>query len=368
MQKKLLGITVLVVIASLSACHNDDEKNSGSFSKTEAQTKISAFNSSATTDLQDLSKAKGLSAITDLTQLTASSDPFGGRASTDKKKLKVFFQSKGHTFRSIIDKKFALSGRSKGEDPFNFADNTGVYTWNADTEEFERTGESNIIKIQFPTEGSPTNNAELQIKAYSEIAVHDDDTNEDSYEPTVIKASLLVDATEAASLDFTVSWDNKGFPLTANLSASVKPFTATVKFDVTASDKNTLSATLVKDQKTLFSTDVTVTYAGGAKEEGNLKTVSGFVQLIDLKLEGNVDMAGMDADVSQTVDLNKYVKLKVTTDNKKVGDIVFVTETLDGVESSVAYIQYADGSKEKLEDVIKPVTDELDKIEEDING
>ena len=89
--------------------------------------------------------------------------------------------------------------------------------------------------------------------------------------------------------------------------------------------------------------------------------------MLDLNIEGSVNVAAMDADQSQQIDLNKYVTLKVTADGKKLGDIIFQTETVDGQESSVAYIKYADGTQENLEDLLKPVTDELDKIEEDIN-
>jgi hypothetical protein len=365
--KKLLAITALATIFGLSSCDKDDEKNSSEFSKADAQGKITAFNASATKDLQDLAKAEGLEAIVDLTTLTGSDDPFGGRVSTDKKKLRSFLRRKGHSFRTIIDKKYSKFGRTNGDAPFDFDSNTGVYTWHADTEEFAKTGESEIIQILFPTEGSATNNAELQIIAYEEIKRFDADIEMDTYEPTLIKASLLVDGTQAASLDLDVEWDANGFPLTADLSASVVPFTATVSFDVTAADKNTLSASLLRDQKTLFSTSITVLYSNPAKAEGDLKTISGFVQLVDLKLEGSVDVEGMDND-GEDVDFNKYVKLELKSENKKVGDIIFVKEVVDGVEESVAYLEYADGTKEKLEDVLKPVTDELDQLEEDLNG
>jgi hypothetical protein len=363
--QKLLSITALAVILSLSACDKDEEKNSSEFSKVDAQSKITAFNASATQDLQDLATADGLEAIVDLTSLIDSDDPFGGRLSTDKKRLKKFFRKKGHSFRTIIAKKYAKNGRTNGEEPFDFNNNTGLFTWNPEIGEFEKTGESDIIKIQFPTEGSASNNAELQITAYEETLILDEDF--ETYQPTVLRAALLVNNTEAASLDLNIEWDAQGFPLTADFNATVAPFTATLSFDVTGDDKNTLSASLLRDQRTLFSTSVTVLYSSVAKTESDLKTISGFVQLLDLKLEGNIDMEGMDNDVEH-VDLNKYIKLELKSENKKVGDIIFVMETIDGVEESLPYLEYADGTKEKLEDVLKPVTDELEQLEEDLNG
>lgn len=362
--QKLLLITSLGLFVGLSACNDDDEKTSGSLSKTEAKAEISSFNSTAVDDLQDLADAPGLAALTDLSELTSDSDPFGGRTSTDRKKLKKFLQVKGHAFRSVVDKRYSASGRANADEPFVFDDNTGVYVWNETEQQFVRTGDSQIIKIQFPSEGSATNNAELQLKAYEETLTEDE--AESIYEPSKIDASLLVNGTEAASLNLVVTWDSKGFPTSGSITAKVNPFASTVKFDVSGSDKNTLSASLTRDQKTLFSTSVVVLYSNSAKQEDDLKTISGSVQLIDLKLEGNIDVAGMDAATEP--DMNQFVKLKITTDNKTVGDIVFVKETVDGYEESVAYIQYADGSKEKLEDVLKPVSDELDQIGEDFGG
>src|SRR5687768_6676306 len=104
--QKLLAIAALALIFGLSACNKDDEENSAALSKTEAKAEINAFNASATQDLQEFASAEGLEAITDLSQLVESDDPFGGRLSTDKKKLKAFFHKKGNAFRTIVDKKY----------------------------------------------------------------------------------------------------------------------------------------------------------------------------------------------------------------------------------------------------------------------
>jgi hypothetical protein len=365
--QKLLNVATLILLVGLSACNKDEENPSGQLSKAEAQAKINAFSTTATDDLQDLASSEGLEAIVDLSNLVDSDDPFGGRLSADKKRLKTFFRAKGHLFRTILDKNYSAQGRTKGEEPFDFEAHTGVYEWNANIEQFEKTGSDDIIRILFPTEGSSTNNAEFQLLAYEEVEVYDAEWGETMYEPTVLQAALLVDDAEVASLDLNIEWDEEGFPITADLTAEVVPFKANVSFDVSASNKNTLSASLLRGQETLFSTSVEVLYSGTDKSEEDLKTISGHVQLIDLKLEGTIDVEGMDT-VEEEPDLNDFIDLTLSADNKKIGDIIFETEIVDGYEESVAYIQYADGTKEKLEDVLQPVIDKLEEIEEDLNS
>src|SRR5687767_12756770 len=128
MLKRLLSIGVLAMILGLSACNKDEDESASQFSKTEAQTKINEFNATATKDLQDLTDADGIEAIKDLFDLTEVDDPFG-RIGSDKKKIKEFFRGKGREFKSIFVKENITSGRTNGDQPFDFNANKGVYTW-----------------------------------------------------------------------------------------------------------------------------------------------------------------------------------------------------------------------------------------------
>jgi hypothetical protein len=362
--KQSILLTVLFAGLTLSAC-KDDENDSAKLSKSDAQAQINEFTTGATQELQDLADAEGLAALADLSELTSTDDPFGGRVATDRKKLRTFLSKKGKQFRSI----FASAneaGRIKGDEPFNYTDKKGIYSWDPSTQTFAKTGASNIIQVRFPSEGSATNNAELQLKAYSEVHIYDEEFDLHSYEPSIVKASLLVDTHEVASLDLDIDWDESGIPLNGTFTASVAPFTASVAFDVTSSTKNTLSASLKKNNETLFATSIVVSYSSPAKQEFDLDQISGFVQLKNLTLKGEIDVQG--ADVSEEPDLNDFIKLQLYSGEKKIGDIVFETELIDGFEESVAYLRYNDGSKEKLETVFQPVIDEFETLEEEING
>jgi hypothetical protein len=61
-----------------------------------------------------------------------------------------------------------------------------------------------------------------------------------------------------------------------------------------------------------------------------------------------------------------HVEPAIYSDGKKIGDVLFLTEN----DQDVAYIHYADGTKEKMKTVIQPVVDELEALLEhlDSNG
>jgi hypothetical protein len=354
--QKLLSIAALGAILGLASCHDDDNAG-GNLSKDQAKGKITEFNSTAVSDLQELSDADGIAAVKDLIDLVDTDDPFSGRIGNDKKSIKKFFREKGREFKTIFIPK-SLNGRTQQE-AFVFDNNKGVYTWDAGGSIFTKTGESTIISILFPTEGSLTNNAELQITAYAEKEFYDDDMQEYYYNPEILKAAIFVNDTKIASLDYNVTWSDDGFPAAADVTVFVSPFTANVSFGGTATT-STLTTSLKKGDKILVATSVTAKFANETKDGENLNSLDGYVQLENLKVQGSVDVKELDSSVSG--DPNDYVHLSFYADNKKAGDVIFVNELVDGDEEYVAYIKYNDGTTEKLEDVLKPVIDELDSL------
>ncbi len=357
--QKLFSVAALSVVIGLSSC-NDDEK-SAEVSKDEAKNTITQFNSSAVADLQDLSNADGMQAVQDLFDLTETDDPFG-RIGTDKKKIRHFFQKKGNDFKTIFTATNAINGRTATHEPFNFEANLGVYEWNPQLGEagaFEKTGNSEIIEIEFPTEGSTTNNAKLQLTEYSEIEIYDEEWEEYSYQPELLTAFMFVNNVKVTSLHLESEWDELGFPLMVNIALSIDEFKLDIAFDDSGATSAYLNISLLRNKETLVLTTVNLKYGDNSKSEASLKTIDGFVQLKNLKLQGDINVEAADVN---TVDWNDIVNLTVYSDNKKLGDVVFVEENGE----SIAYLQYADGTKEKLDSILQPVLDELDELEFEI--
>jgi hypothetical protein len=357
LSKKILSAGVLALLFGLSACDNDDEKG-GQLSKDDAKNEIASFNTDATGDLQALADADGLEAMQDFFDLVDQDDPFG-RIGADKNKIRAFLREKGREFRTVFVPSSSVKGRTNGEEPFDFDANKGVYVWNAELVEFVKESEAAIIEIWFPTEGSLTNNAKLQISVYEEQFVEDD--FEGFYEPTALEASLFVNDSKKASVDLDIDYDDAGFPVTANIEVMVTPYTASLSFDVTAATSSTISFSLLQNQDILIATNVVVNYSDASKTEESLSLLEGYVQFKNLKLQGTVDVAR--ANEVEEPDFNEIVKVILYSDGKKVGDIVFVTEN----EEEIPYVKYADGSTEKLEDVFQPVIDELEALGESLD-
>lgn len=360
MQKLLSLVALVTLIGFLASCNK--EENSNQLSKNDAKAKLSALNSETTSDLNDLANADGFAALRSLFDLTELDDPFAGRASDDKKKVRAYFRKKGNELRTIFIKKTDGSGRINSDEPFDFNAHKGVYQWNTGTEVFEKVANSTIIKIHFPSEGSATNNAVLKITAYTEIALYDEEWEEIYFEPQVIQASLAVNEEEVASLDLNITWDEAGFPLTADITIELAPYSGTLSFDVSGTLISTVAASIRHNNEVLLATSVTVNYDNASKSEESIEMIHGFIQVRNITLEGVVDVEGMDH--SANGDPNDFLDLVLISDGTKLGDIVFKED--DG--EWIPYIQYADGSKEKLEEVLEPILDELEDLESDLDG
>jgi hypothetical protein len=365
--RKFLYVTLTTLAATfLTACNNDEE-NINRLPKTEAKEKIASLNSSLTSDLEDLANADGFEALRSLFDLTTLDDPFAGRATTKREELRNWFRSKGNELRTIFVKKTDNAGRLSNDEPFNFTAHKGVYEWNFTQETFVKTGNANIIRILFPTEGSATNNAVLQLHQYNEVEVYDEFSEYSYYEPEVIVADLSVNGAEVASLDLSIDWDETGFPLTADITLALTPYTGNLSFDVTGSTSSTASASIRRGSETLFAASITTLFSDPSKSGDSLEKIEGFVQLKDVKLEGNIDFASLDQ--SSSGNPNEYINLWLSSNGSRLGEIIFVEENVDGFPEWVAYLQYSDGSKEKLEDVLQPILDELEALEDDgFNG
>jgi hypothetical protein len=358
--KKILSVFALAGILGLASCSSDDDGGSSLVSKDEAKTKISSFNSAAKADLQDLQDIEGLKAAQDFFDLANADDPFG-RVAADHKKFRAFFREKGKDFRSVFTKN--AGGRTAADEPFNYEANLGEYAWNAELQEFEMVDESSIVSIAFPTEGSATNNARLDLTAYSEVELFDEEQGQTYYEPEVLKAALYVDNAKVVGLDLDVEWDEQGFPLTASIEVTVAPFKLTVAFDTKGNTSNSLSVSLLRNQETVVATSITVTYKDASKSEESVKNIEGYVQLRNLKLQGSINAEAANNSQGE-VNLNDFVKLALYDGSQKLADVVF--EDQDG--AAVAYLQYADGTKEKVEDALKPVIDEINALSDDFEN
>ena len=345
--KVLLYVTYAAMLGGLMSCGNEGPE---SMSASEAKAAFSEVNTNLSASLDELSGNTGFEALNSFTGITNSTSPFGKVAPHKPKEVRRQIEKTLAAIRSRLVSS-ASNERIAGDEPFNYNEKKGVYTYNFQTESFSRTADSDIIKILYPTEGSTTNNAEFRLSAYQEIATPNGD---EAYSPTLIDATVLVDGIVQGELDLTAQYGTDGQTIYAKFSVSLIPYT----FDLTLDDRNSstssVSESLSKSGKTLIGFEVKATYNSSVKSDENISKVSGYIQLMSIKFVFSVEAE----DLADANDITDIVRVSIKIDGKNAGKIVFEMDETTG--EPVPYVKYNDGSQELLSSVLEDLIIQLD--------
>ncbi len=337
----------------LTACDKDDEKEP--LSAEEAQDAMAAIDSELANELEDLANAEGFMALQTLGGLSGAGDPFPlGRVKEARKNPNYHVRKAVNSLQYIINGA-TQHARTQGDEPFNYTQNKGVYEWNATQQTFVKTGSSNIIEIRFPTEGSTTNDAIFRLTEYAEVATPDGD---EAYSATAIEATLDIENVKQASLSVDIEYRGDGTdePKFADITYFVNPYTIDVDLDDRSASTTSFSQRLSKAGDNLIGWSLTATYQG-AKVEENISKLKGTFELGSALFTIEIEAP---TGSSQGDDLNDFIKISITIDGQKVGDIVWVSDTTTG--EPIPYVKYTDGSKEPLADIFESLGATLNEL------
>lgn len=347
--KKLL-ILVVPILFLLGGCSNEDEPGTGVGSE-EASAMIHSTTSQVSGDITDLAESEGVLSLVHLLDLLEGSSVVNGRTN----------QQKWTNERIKIIAKYFINGpaaRVGANNENSLANISGLYEWNFETNDFDYA-ESDFFIVRFPTEGSSTNNAEFKISALEMVTLTDEDGYEEEL-PSLLDAYLKVDEVILASLSLDVDWTESALPEKVEVSLYLAPFEFTIGFDGTFELNSSLLVSAKKNDEVITAIDVDVQFQSSEKIIPAL--ITGNVQYRQLKIDGNIDLnaIGLDADP------NDFINLALYSGDDKIGDIVFVLEEVEpGYNDYVAYVQYADGTLENLEELLEPVFAEIESLLED---
>ena len=346
--KNYLSWALVLPSLILFSCE-DDSETTENVNPDQAKLEISMLADQMSSDIMQLTESDGVNGALDLLYLLEDFD-FSARKTDDKSVVR----EKLHLIASYFVYGPSARVGTDDDEVFSFDDIKGLYVWNPDTEEFDKSA-SEFFVVLFPTEGSATNNAELKISKLKLITIMDSyDGYVDEYQlPTEIEAYLKIDEVEVITLDFLVAWSTDGFPDKAEVELFVSPFTFTLGFDQSFPQKSSLVTSILLDGEAIVGVDVDVEFESTAKEE--VAIVEGFVQYYNLKLAGKVEVPSFEEE--ENGDINDFFDLELLLDDEKIGDIIF--------EEDLAYVVYADGSRELLEDIIEPIVADLEEFFED---
>lgn len=361
--KKLLSSLMvgLLAVSFLSSCKKDKTEDTSTPTETtvkQDQDNIIATSTTVADDVVGVINTQAVEAGTSLGSFMNKSSAFGKKGDIKDQvetRLRMVMYSTKDALH-IGNRSFAKT--MVGTDPLDFNSKTGTYTWNNQTQGWDsvKTPTDKVVII-FPADtNKPTvNNATLTVSAYSETLV---DSN---YMPTHFVSNLTVDGTEFANLNYTGTFNADGIPVSINLNLFVKPYTFTVLFN-NQTTTVTADVKLTKDGQTVIGVNGTLAFVDATQK--NIKTIDATIQLNKLSVTGSVNVAAMDAIQDPTAaDANNNIKVAISYDGKKAGDVVFEDDSTASGNGPLVLIKFKDGSKQKAEDffanVIKKVEDAL---------
>ncbi len=343
--KKLVFISLAFLFA-LTGCQNDEELADG-LSSEEAKAVLDESTTSLSNDIISLAESEGINELLHISELIEEYSIIGGRVSQ-----KAWTKARlNNIIQQFVD---GPAGRMGMSTPTSLEEIKGLFVWNSERGEFE-VSESEFFIVQFPTEGSETNNAEFIISALEYVTIDGGDWIITT--PTHINASLKVDGVTLVELIYNVSWTENGTPEVADVSLLISPFTFVINFKDTFSKSTSLLSSLAINDELIVSIDVDVAYETESKLDPYL--IEGNVQYRRLRIEGNVNAKEIGIDGNP----NDFINLELYADNSKLGDVIFIQEEdADGYQDYVPYVLFLDGSQEKLEDILAPVFEEIEVL------
>lgn len=362
--KILLFVSFSIILFS---CDPDDGPEL--LAPEDAKTAIVENSNNLSTDIIGIFQSEGADALKDLINLTNSMDPFNGRSSLNRTETNKLLMEKSSQFKSIFIPKESVNLRTDQHGGFDFELNWGVYEWVIDG--FIKTSdEGSMIIIRFPTEGSQTNNAELRITGYEETLITYDDNGFpfEGYYPTLITADLSVDGNLMVDLNFEVAYNQIGSPEEANIYLLINPYKFQLTFNGPNNQSANLSASISKHNDIIASVNLDVVFVD--QENDEISVLEGFVQYLDVKISGKIDVEGLvEIDEMGVGNPNEFIDLKLSIGSQVAGTIILVEEAdVDFPDETywVPFVEYSDGSKENLLDVLEESIIELELFFDDI--
>jgi len=357
--KKLKNMVALAIVGSLlvfAGCEKDETTKT--VSKEEAEETLAQNSEELNAELQVMEDSKGMNSMQTLVALAQKNNPFVQMKSLGNESVIHSIQK---TLRPVENKN---NLKRFGDQPFNFEDHTGTYTWQSEgVWEVNTTTPSDAIVIEFPTDTTKDpveNNAVFTLNNFEDQAVTDS-TGEEVYIPTRVEATLEVNDTLVTSVNWTLQIEQvDGTKAVSQLEANI--FLIPFNYDVTLT-QNTLSASISKQgvETTLMAVNMDVTFMDNPED---VKRLAGNVQVRNLNFQGWIKpYALQNPDIQDVGDFVEYYNEQIDLalykydTGEKLADVKFVeadSQTGTGLPMNLVF-EFEDGST-------TPVKNHFDKI------
>lgn len=345
--KKIHLIFALFTVVIFSSCKKEKDKLTTPLTPDEASKKIEATAGQLKNDLQKLANSEGLKSISGIMNMIRVRKMFGNIDDLSEK----LAQKTSDFTRKLTQIVPSNEGSRLIKGKFLFSKITGKFVWDNNEKRFKKVSESANLILLFPSdENAATNNAVLTITKFSVFQ------EKNRLFPKELVGDLKVSGKLQASVNLTASYAKDGMPLLANLNYFMNPFTLKIDGSNKLGEDTKLNAVFSLDKEVVSSNNIKVTFKDSStKNLNSISKVESEQTLRNIKLKGSVDVASMEALKN---DPNKLFNYELFVDNRKAGDILIKRES----DETVPYIKYLDGTTKKLEEVMQPVADEIQKL------
>ncbi|MEQ8471174.1 MAG: hypothetical protein RIC35_08310 [Marinoscillum sp.] len=380
-------------------------------------------------EMSALQQLEGVSALTSFGLINEYDDEEeDGRIDRSNSVIRISKSILGFVYRKASPVEFGYSAARIGqddeeEDDFTslqelFDENTGTFTWNFDTEEFDFTdNSSDKVIFKYPAEVDGTsNNATLTLSNYTSVVVSnpiDEDYEGDL--PTSLDVTLAVDGSVSMSYGFEIDYNSEGVPESIDTDLTIGTFSLAVGITNTKTvvgaevNFNNGSKTLIAVATSVngdFS-DAAIEDAEDSEDPTEVVTDGSFsFTLLDLKFSADLDFASLwdevgdlelyydpyDEEPRANLESNakaledalkEHGTLKATyvSTSKVAADVEFYTSVEEDEDYGDEWVQvgarmiFEDGSKVDVEDFLESgfdgledaINDLIDQINSDLD-
>lgn len=355
--KKILAMMLMMASVLFFACNDDEDET---LSPDEAKAELEQVSTDMSTYMNEMESSDGMAA---LNALMIKPNPFAVVKSTDYSDSDVFKNIQKYLLPANY---LELKSNEKAiaENRFDFNAWVGTYTWNATDEnwDIQSNTPSDKIIIEYPTEGSQTNNATLTIHTYEDVEITetDDYGTYTSYEPTTIIADIYVNDVRVVDISMNANWitsgETAGEPTSMDVSVYLTPFEFTVDFSNSGNNAS-VGASIIFDNSQLFSTGLSAFFEEPELDDTPL-TINGYLQFFNVRFNVSINAKTIEEifeDMEEepypyntpeelVAALNKEFDANVSVDGVKAADIeLAINENTQAID--IVFV-YSDGSTE----------------------
>lgn len=403
MKKKISLALLSLILASNISCKSDDDSTdseiTGSLTVEEGKQQLEDNTIEILNKIEDFKNDDALNEIVELAEFLSSAST---SKSTGTKKTALNTISNVASVKNTdlvlfnANQSIALFADTPLAD--DFEEETGVYQWNADTEEFDKTGESDKIIYNIVYNSKV---AVFTVTDFITTITGSDDTEV----PTLAKANLKINGNTVFTQNFTASFQNDQLiPSSVDNTTTIGAFVMSTSYANT--DNKSITQTFeFKISSTVITSFNYTTNGNFNNEDGNIEdTVDNAAisfQFLNAKLDITAKDDNFNSDSDLTVDqevalLNSNTTGELSINNKSIAKSEFYkdqdtytdyvynsnTQQYEEVEVNEDIINlrflfedgttndfdtYIEGSFTEMEDKYNVVFDAFETLFEDVN-